>query len=296
MHLLFIVLAFAALVATDPPEPRSWDVMAMVNIRAPDYFHFQYVNLGTAALCALRSTDKGAGMQFGDWRNPPSAASIWFNPEADSRIKWIKSRWAAWGWFNVAARPEAQDFAALGWTQVMQEIAPVSPWTFGRFEHCDRSILTQCSEQNYKPDRRLGGDGRTYRATGGVHQHALNKQAGVVIFQPNLPPQAAARKLWKRDPGADELPTFTMASDFLWYDWFRTENRWHSYHKIVRYCGVQHVSDLNTHSLIARYLLERDVHDLQDWPAEKSTFDTTTPQGKPAMILRGEYITFTRHY
>jgi hypothetical protein len=291
MHLLYLLLAFAALVATDPPEPRPWEVTAMVNIRIPDWFHFQYVNLGTATLCALQSTDKGAGMQFADWRNPPSAASAWFNLEATLRAQWIKIRWVSWGWFAVPTRPEAQDFAGLGWKQALDELAPVSPWTFGRFEHCDRSILTQCTTQTYKPDPRLGGDGRTFRSTGGVHQHALNKQAGIVLFQPNIPPQAAAKRFWGRDPGVNDLPKFTMASDFLWYDWYRTENKLHRYHKIVRYCGVQHVSDLNTHSLIARYLLERDVHDLQPWPAEKSTFDTTTPQGKQAMIQLGEYDT-----
>jgi hypothetical protein len=61
MQLLYLFIALAALVATVPAQARSWDASEMVQIGLPDDFHQQYLKIGTASMCALQSSDKGAG-------------------------------------------------------------------------------------------------------------------------------------------------------------------------------------------------------------------------------------------
>lgn len=231
-------------------------------------------------MCILQSSDKGAGQQQGDIRVPPSCASEWFNPDSANPKEWIKDRIYAWGWFSLDPLPAARDFDAQGWKQTLDSIgADTGEWRFNRYEHCDRNSLNQVKDQTYNPGPTFS-DGRLLHQTGALRQLATHRSKGVVILQPSRSPEAGARIAWGRDPHYDELPKFWAAADFLWYDWMRERRWWRDAVKNINYCGVQQVTDLATHRLIARYLLARNLFDLEPWPASNSVWDITTPEGR----------------
>jgi hypothetical protein len=160
----------------------------------------------------------------GDKRNSPSAASIWFNPDTRDKVAWVQRRISTWGWFEVDVRPEALDIAAQGWTQAFQDLVVYpSAWTFARYEHIDRGMSTPASEQLYKPRKDMCGNNEWWQSTKAVQQHALDKNNGIVLFQPDFLPKFAGKNNWKQDPGADNLPKMTAAADFLWYGWYGTD-------------------------------------------------------------------------
>jgi hypothetical protein len=63
-------------------------------------------------MCAMRSTDKGAGMQMRDTRNPPSAESFFVHDPSNNR--WSVNV-KAFGWSTDTVMSRAADFANQGW-------------------------------------------------------------------------------------------------------------------------------------------------------------------------------------
>jgi len=276
---LFIALLalFIVVLSADPPLV-SWDAQNIVVYSAPDALHQAYLAIGTSTLCAMRSLDRGAGIQQGDNRNPPSAGSLWATSAvAPNR----RNLYRAWKWDKVDPAPQATDFAYQGWAQAMAYLASNSPgpstaWTFLRFKHWIANGPTRYQDQTY----RIGtSGGPQFHCTGAIYQFAINVGAGTVFFQPAIAPKVATRVNWDHEATDGELPEFRARSDIAFMEWWSILRRQGTPKNALYNCAISEINDLATHRLIARYILARGMYDMQSWPASNSVFNTNTPEG-----------------
>jgi hypothetical protein len=240
-------------------------------------------------MCAMRSTDKGAGLQKQDTRTPPSAVSIWVN----SQKPW--NQWTpdlkTFRWFKVDSLPGAADFGRQGWDAALTSIggASVLHWRFARYLHYNPEDPAPISMQLYTGKTRVPGQ-PLFACTGAKYNIAVNRAIGAVLVQPGTPPKVAARRNWGRETIEDwELPDLRAYSDFIWAAWSATnqpKGDFDEFKKRINFCGVQQVSDCGTMKLIAKFLLAKSVYDLEQWPAMNSVWSMDTPEG---LALLGEY-------
>jgi hypothetical protein len=234
-------------------------------------------------MCAMRSTDKGAGLQKKDTRTPPSAVSIWVN-SLNPWNPWTTNL-QTFRWFKVDSLPGAADFGRQGWDAALTSIgsANVLDWRFARYLHYNPEDSTPIMNQRYTGKTRVPGLPQK-ACTGAKYNIAVNRASGAVLVQPGTPPKVAARKNWERDIQGDwELPELRAYSDFLWGAWSSNtlpRGPFGEWKKRIYFCGVQQVSDGGTMKLIAKFLLARGLYDLEPWPAAKSVWYIDTPEGR----------------
>jgi hypothetical protein len=230
-------------------------------------------------MCAMRSTDKGAGMQSRDTRNPPSAESFFVNDPSNNRFS-VNLKAFGWSTDNVMSR--AADFANQGWGLALTAPPAVTAeWRFARFVHYDPKDPKPIKDQIYKGKEKFGGL-RARSATGASYNIAVNKWMKTILLQGVIPPKVSARKNWGRDVQSDrELPELRFPSDFMW-------NVWSSRGAVpsINRCGIQQISDCATMKLVARLLLAKGVYDLEWYPATNSQWCTDTQEGR---ALLGKY-------
>jgi hypothetical protein len=227
----------------------------------------------------MRSTDKGAGMQMRDTRNPPSAESVFVHDQSNNR--WgvnVK----AFGWSTDAVMSRAADFDNQGWGLALRAPDDITrEWRFARFVHYDPKDPTPIKDQKYKGKENFGGL-RERSATGASYNIAANRWMGTILLQGVIPPKVSARKNWGRDVQSDrELPELRFPSDFMWSVWALR-----GVVNNIRRCGVQQISDCTTMKLVARFLLAKGVYDLESYPATNSQWSTDTLEGR---ALLGKY-------
>jgi hypothetical protein len=230
-------------------------------------------------MCAMRSTDKGAGLQKRDTRTPPSAVSIWVH---SPRNLWTDNV-RLFRWFKVDSLPGAADFGRQGWDAAVTSIGGVSvlEWRFARWLHYNPDIPTPISMQFYKGKM---APGRHFSCTGAKYNIAINRAVGAVLVQPGTPPKVAARRNWGREDIEDsKLPYLRAYSDFIWNAWMapsqpKGPNK--EWQNRINFCGFQQVSDCGTMKLIAKFLLTKSIYDLESWPAVNSVWDADTPEGR----------------
>jgi hypothetical protein len=208
-------------------------------------------------------------MQNHDTRNPPSAESIYV---PTVQYPW-KTRHKTHKWFLDMVLARASDFDNQGWGPVIRSIQHITPdWHTSRYIHYDSKDARPIKDQWYQGT--MGGEKRY--ATGASINLAMEKKSGIILFQSGTPPTVAAKRNWGRDAvGQEELPRLRAPSDFMWGFW-RSKRAGTD----VRYCGVQQVNDCAALKLIARYLLKRDMYDLESFPALNSRWSTETPEGR----------------
>jgi hypothetical protein len=229
----------------------------------------------------MRSTDKGAGMQNQDTRNPPSAESVWINNSANNR--WAENM-KAFGWFTDNVMSRAADFDNQGWGPALTATdTEFREWRFARFVHYNPKSPTPIKDQTYNGKERFGGL-LLRSATGASYNIAANKLLKTILLQGVIPPKVSARKNWGRDVQSDrELPTLRFPSDFMWTVWAL---RLRGVLPSINHCGIQQISDCATMKLVARFLLAKSVYDLELFPAVNSQWSADTPEGH---ALLGKY-------
>lgn len=277
---LLIVLATLCAAALSAGPVVSWDAQNIVAFSAPDALHQAHLAIGTSTLCAMRSSDRGAGIKQGDSRNPPSAESLW---ATGAKAKFRLDMCRTWAWRNLGLAPKAADFVYQGWDQAKVDLsaqshrAPSSrPWIFKRFKHGNSAIPQPYRDQTYtvvKPKM------QRYSCTGAVIQVAVNANDRIVFFQPGIAPKVATSVNWNHEARDQELPQYRAPSDFAFMEFWPTRRRANTPKSTLSYCAVSDVKDLANHRLIARYVLARGMFDLENWPAANSIFNTNTPEG-----------------
>jgi hypothetical protein len=230
-------------------------------------------------MCAMRSTDKGAGMQMRDTRNPPSAESFFVHDPSNNR--WSVNV-KAFGWSTDTVMSRAADFANQGWGLALTAPPDVTrDWRFARFVHYDPKDPAPIKDQTYRGKEKFGGL-RPRWATGASYNIAVNKWMKTILLQGVVPPKVSARKNWGRDVQSDsELPELRFPSDFMWSLWALRGAV-----PSINRCGIQQISDCATMKLVARFLLAKGVYDLESYPATNSQWSTDTPEGR---ALLGKY-------
>ncbi|KAH7414548.1 hypothetical protein DE146DRAFT_38946 [Phaeosphaeria sp. MPI-PUGE-AT-0046c] len=253
-----------------------WDATNIAKQRASDALHNWHDQRGNDIMCALMSTDLGAGMQLGDTRVPPSARSNYYERRSTG-FQWYKVQ-IKWYWFRIDPHPSACDFDKFGWAPVFNDIEGgvfQDGWKCRRFVHYNPQKPEPIKDQKYHLGIRRD---REFRATGAEYNHAHHPD-GFVLFQQGMTPLTAASLYWEAGPvQRSKLPELYHQADFAWIDWKGTGPG--HYAKNFKYCGVANLSDRITYSLIARFLTERGIYDLEDWPARNSRWSTQTPQGR----------------
>lgn len=239
-------------------------------------------------MCALMSTDLGAGKQQRDTRDPPSARSEFYGHRKDGFNWQVKTK--QWYWFGVDPHTSACDFNYWGWSPVFHYLDSNfntgQGWQCKRWLHYDEKSTVPVKDQKYKIGR--GGRGKdAYVATGAEYNHAIHpyNSDGWVLFQQSFSTRAAARLKWGRgnqDAVLDtELPNLRQESDFLYNTWQAAHHKGgQDDAKKVKWCAVANADDLVTYNLLARYLVARGLSDLEPWPAPSSQFFTNTPEGR----------------
>ncbi|KAH3918078.1 hypothetical protein HBH56_031680 [Parastagonospora nodorum] len=280
MKLLDLLVALATLCAAvlSAGPPVSWNAQNLVVNSAPDALHQAYLAIGTSTLCAMKSTDRGAGIQQGDNRNPASAESIWSPSE---KVKYRARAYKTYKWDEVGPVPHATDFVYQGWAQTMFDLAPNRfpdpvAWVFKRFKHWDPTSQAPLQDQTY---RLYGGSGPVYRCTGAINQLAINTNDGIVLFQSAISPKVATRSNWDHEAAENELPQLRSRADFAFLEWWALRRRDVIPKTALFSCAISDITDLATHRLISRYILARGMFDMENWPAQNSVFNTNTPEG-----------------
>ena len=196
----------------------SWDASEMLNFRADDNFHSIYDRKGNDYICAMRGSDRAAGIQLGDTRNPPSAESIWYR---NNGRQW-PTQLNMWFWKRVGPLPNACNFATLGWAQTLIDIVAMTggDWECSEYVHRDLNSAAPIKDQTYKVH---GMGSRMFQATGATLDLAFNRKHGVLLAESFFSPAGGAIKNWGRNSQnpitKDELPQIRQFSDFLWADW-----------------------------------------------------------------------------
>lgn len=90
-------------------------------------------------MCALMSTDKGAGMQMGDTRVPPSAQSKNWALNGEEGFKW-GDHFKRWGWFRQEPHPQACNLDQLGWATPIRDITGDTPDSVENYFTCMRYV------------------------------------------------------------------------------------------------------------------------------------------------------------
>jgi hypothetical protein len=188
-----------------------------------------------------------------------------------------------------------QDFTALGWRATIDSLGapPGSQWLFQRFVHMKPSDNCAIKDQDYvawSKDANFPSPQRTRFATGAYMDLAINRPCGIILAQSYYSHMAGAIKNWTpRDLAQSpiqyvELSQLWRLSDFLWG--FRKKSTSLARAWNIRYYGVYNAHDRITLALVARFLGERGLVDLEPWPADNSEFLMSTRQGRALLALR----------
>jgi hypothetical protein len=280
LNLLIVLAALCTAVLSASPLV-SWDARNIVIYSAPDALHQAHLAIGTSTLCAMKSSDRGAGIQQGDRRGPPSAESLLTSSAA---VRWRKNLYNTWRWDDMSPVPQATDFGYQGWDQAMVAMRPdndrdpsLTDWSFKRFKHWRPDGPARFQDQTYSVGS--GSGGTPYRCTGAVYQIAINGNGGIVFFQPSISLKVATSKNWDHEARDEELPKLRSRSDLAFLEWWAVRRRPGVAKTALYYCAISDITDLATHRLISRYIIARGMYDMEGWPASNSIFNTNTPEG-----------------
>lgn len=237
-------------------------------------------------MCALTSSNLGAGTQIQSPNVPPTAESRWnpkYLPVSKARA-WPNRVAGEWGWRFVDPLPDACDWTIQGWETTLRAIGEFGrkdKWKCSRWVHFNPEDPALIKDQTYQVLNGPNHNARTtFPQTGAAYNHAFH-QYGFLLFQEGILPAEAASTIWDLQNGRVDgyrLPYLRQQADFLWFEWQKLKPD--RLLPNVYFCAVNRVSDATTLKLIARYILHRGLNNLEPWPAFHSLFRTDTPEGR----------------
>ncbi|XPS75852.1 hypothetical protein M3J09_007918 [Ascochyta lentis] len=229
----------------------------------------KFTEKGGALMCGLNGNDEEAGLQMGDKRTPPSAASPWTGD-----LMWELQTWK---WSTVDPTTyscKMNDHWAI--SEAMRSLGlngkPQSEGgdnTCYRVEHWDPKASTPAINQWYTVD------GKDYQATKAHYEFATNAKGGAIFAFYLESPIYSASNTWfagRKPADPAKLPQLRAFSDILWGYWIRQNPDV----KNIRYFFMLGISNEETNQLIAACLAAKGKT-LREWPGVR--FDTATDEG-----------------
>lgn len=267
----------------------------------------------THQMCGLNGDDKEAGLQIGDTRIPPSAASPWTGD--------LRQEMSAWKWSEINPStysckmnghwkvPEAMKALGLDgkpqseggdnvcyrvehWNPKPAEngrqIPAINQWYTvdgTQYQVCytpPRRYSTNKTIAFHNPSATHARCADTHQATRAHYEFGLNPLGGAIYgFFLDSPVHAAAT-LWhnnRKPADATKLPKLRAFSDVLWGYW----NRDNPDVKNVKFFFMMGISNDQTNALVAT-CLRKKKEVLKEWPGVE--FDTGSDEGH---ALLGEF-------
>ncbi|KAH6025740.1 hypothetical protein HBI83_061410 [Parastagonospora nodorum] len=256
--------------ATTPlPVTALWD-----DDLASDADWEKYTLKGGTLMCGLVGTDRTAGGQIRDTRNPPSAASVWTGD--------LRQELDTWYWREMSPSSKGCQLHAYWEFPAMLAALELNgqPKSDGGDNECSRV-------EHWDADKEEGGkqvpavnqwykvDGKDYHATKAHYEFIINNKGGAIYGLYLEGPRASASREWygnKKEPPQDQLPHLKLLSDILWGYWVRDNPDV----KNIRYFFMLGISNDQTNQIIAS-CLKRAKKELKEWPG--ASFDTSTEEG-----------------
>ncbi|CAI6243487.1 unnamed protein product [Periconia digitata] len=215
---------------------------------------------GELLLTAMKESDKEAGLQLGDSRQPPSVASVWQGNLTEDLRKWYWSDSQPDKGILENILRTTRHYGILDSEVAIHQVEHLDP----NKKDSDGGLLSP-SKQNYSVD------GQEYRATGARFLFCFSHGLGLIYTQHGKSLSQAAKEEWRREVKQEELPLLNTMSDILWAYWSRNNSNVQN----INYIWVEEVME-DTMKLIAR-ILDKTGDQLGRWPVE--TFESGSEVG-----------------
>nr|AHG26154.1 long-chain-fatty-acid--CoA ligase [Shiraia sp. slf14] len=256
-------------------DPVNWRWLAIAPEEIPHLERY-----GNDYWCALRGSDRAAGIQMGDTRTPPTAESVFIRRPDGDRPRW--------NWHEIWAGHMVDAFDSAGWTQVMTDLnkdVRDPNWSFVMFIHGDPKDPRPCHMQTYRtgnPEPNAVWPEATRKSTCAMIQFAFNRNYNIIVLTHWWSPKNAAHTNWP-DLGDEQpihvshLPQLRHISDLVWEPWIK-----------ARAYGVPRIdffawSDIQEpllFGIMATILIQRGLPEPELWPAMNSVVLMDSSEGR----------------
>ncbi|KAF2621471.1 hypothetical protein BU25DRAFT_379643, partial [Macroventuria anomochaeta] len=234
----------------------------------------KFAEKGSALMCGLNGDDEEAGIQMGDKRTPPSAASPWTGDLTRELVVW---KWSIVNPSTYSCKmndhwkiPEAMKALRLN-GKPQSEGGDNACY---RVEHWNPKP-TENGRQIPAINQWYTVDGMEYQATQAHYELGINPTGGAIFGFFLDSPIYAASNTWyggRKPVDPTKLPRLRAFSDILWGYW----NRNNPDIKNIRYFFMLGISNDQTNQLIDT-CLQKAGKQLSEWPGME--FDTKTDEG-----------------